>query len=451
MAKKGRELVRIDLDQFKMHIKINDNVELSLHFDSPSRRFYLSVMAFVVNEMQKLGRITSIPLEQHYELLALLNETVGGLAGSSEKEKLIPRIYKKWKSALSDLENAPLFRVLGKTKEYGDAIGRTYSFAEEEKDRWANLFEYKGGKENVRLRFSIDKLGAGLDDVVITFKEDLKQADRTAWDRFLDTLEKERIEKQTQVQTSAKPSRLLSKPQKWAALLAAVGVISVAGALAVWNFYLRPPPIEPTLVENMAFPLPDKPSIAVLPFTNMSDDPEQEYFADGITEEIITALSQSELLFVIARNSTFTYKGIPVKVQQVAEELGVRYVLEGSVRKAGDRVRITARFADVITGNHLWAECYDRELKDIFVLQDEITIRILSALRVKLRLGERARLSTKYTKNLEAYLKNLQGHECFLRGTPEGYRMARRLEEEAIALDPEFSGPYRILAWTHLM
>jgi hypothetical protein len=141
MAEKGRGLVIIDLDQFKMHIKLNENVELSLHFDSPSRRFYLSVMAFVVNEMQKLGRITSIPLEQHYELLALLNETVGGLAGSSEKEKLIPRIYKKWKSALSDIENAPLFRVLGKTKEYGDATGRTYSFTEEEKDCWANLFE----------------------------------------------------------------------------------------------------------------------------------------------------------------------------------------------------------------------------------------------------------------------------------------------------------------------
>jgi adenylate cyclase len=209
--------------------------------------------------------------------------------------------------------------------------------------------------------------------------------------------------------------------------------------------------MESASVEKMAFPLPDKPSIAVLPFANMSEDPEQEYFADGLTEEIITALSQSELLFVIARNSTFTYKGRPVKVQQVAEELGVRYVLEGSVRKAGDRVRITAQFADAITGNHLWAECFDRELKDIFALQDEITIKILSALRVKLKLGERAQLSTKHTKNLEAYLKNLQGHEYFLRGTPEGYRMARRLEEEAIALDPGFSGPYRILAWTHLM
>ena len=119
MAENGKELIRIDLDQFKMHIKLSDNVELILHFNSPSRRFYLSVMAFVVQEMQKLGRITSIPLEEHYELLALLNETVGGLAGSSKKENLIPRIYKKWKSALSDLENAPLFRVLGKTKEYG--------------------------------------------------------------------------------------------------------------------------------------------------------------------------------------------------------------------------------------------------------------------------------------------------------------------------------------------
>jgi adenylate cyclase len=201
----------------------------------------------------------------------------------------------------------------------------------------------------------------------------------------------------------------------------------------------------------MAFPLPDKPSIAVLPFVNMSEDPKLEYFSDGITEEIITALSKSKWLFVIARNSIFTYKGKPVMVQQVAEELGVRYVLEGSVRKAGDHVRITAQFADAITGNNLWAERYDRALKDIFALQDEITIRVISALRVKLAMGESARPATKPTDNLEAYLKALEGHGYFLRGTPEGYRLARRLEEEAIALDPEFSGAYRVLAWTHLM
>ncbi len=125
----------------------------------------------------------------------------------------------------------------------------------------------------------------------------------------------------------------------------------------------------------MAFPLPDKPSIAVLPFNNLSGDPEQEYFSDGLTEEIISALSSVPKLFVIARNSTFTYKGKPVKVQQVSEELGVRYVLEGSVKKGGDKIRITAQLIDALSGHHLWAERYDRNLEDIFAVQDEITQR----------------------------------------------------------------------------
>ncbi len=162
----------------------------------------------------------------------------------------------------------------------------------------------------------------------------------------------------------------------------------------------------------MAFALPDKPSIAVLPFVNMSDDKSQEYLADGITENIISALSQVPNLFVIARNSTFTYKGKPVKVQQVAEELGVRYVLEGSVQKSGDTLRITAQLIDAITGQHVWSERYNRELKNIFALQDDITMKVITALQVKLTVGEGARLQAKGTKNLEAYLKFLQGTEA---------------------------------------
>jgi adenylate cyclase len=196
-------------------------------------------------------------------------------------------------------------------------------------------------------------------------------------------------------------------------------------------------------------PLPEKPSIAVLAFANMSGDLEQEYFSDGLTEEIITALSKVPHLFVIARNSTFAYKGKPVNVKQVGQELGVRYVLEGSVRKAGDRVRITAQLIDATTGNHLWAERYDRELKDIFALQDEITMKILTALQVKLTEGEQARISVKGTDNLEAYLKFLQGREHSHRFTRGGNVFARQMCEEAIALDPEYAGPYWLLSIIH--
>ena len=227
-------------------------------------------------------------------------------------------------------------------------------------------------------------------------------------------------------------------------------VLAVIAAL-IWNFYFRRPPMEVASVEKMAYPLPDKPSIAVLPFVNMSDDPKQEFFSDGVTEEIITALSKTPKMFVIARNSTFSYKGKPVKVNQVAEELGVRYVLEGSVRKAGDRVRITAQLIDALTGHHLWAERYDKDLKDIFTLQDEITMKIIAALQVKLTQGEEARLSAKGTDNLEAYLKCLQAKEHVGHVNKEDNALAKQLAEEAIALDPEFSEAYRVLGSTHWM
>ncbi len=244
----------------------------------------------------------------------------------------------------------------------------------------------------------------------------------------------------------------ISKPVKWprTATAALVILTIVACALVVWNFYIRRPPIEPASIEKMAFPLPDKPSIAVLPFDNMSDDPKQEYFSDGLTEQIITNLSKHPSLFVIARNSSFTYKGKPVKVKQVSEELGVRYVLEGSVQKSGDRVRITAQLVDAITGHHLWAERYDRELGDVFALQDEITMKVLTALQVKLTGGEQARIAARNTDNIEAYLIFLQALHHFRKTHQEGNIMARKLCEEGIALDPNFADSYRLLAWTHL-
>ncbi len=238
-----------------------------------------------------------------------------------------------------------------------------------------------------------------------------------------------------------------------AALAVVIALILVAGGGAIWKSY-RPstsPPTEVASVEKMAFPLPDKPSIAVLPFDNLSGDPEQEYFSDGITEEIITALSKVPKLFVIARKSTFTFKGKPVKVKQVAEELGVRYVLEGSVRQGGDKIRITAQLIDALSGHHLWAERYDRNLSDIFAVQDEITKRIITAMQVKLTEGEQARATAKGTNNLEAYLKCLQANELIYQFSIEGNALGKQLAEEAIALDPEYAGAYRVLARAYMM
>jgi adenylate cyclase len=233
------------------------------------------------------------------------------------------------------------------------------------------------------------------------------------------------------------------------ALAVVTALLLIVGGLLIWRTAF--PPVEVALVEKMAFPLPDKPSIAVLPFNNLSGDPEQEYFSDGLTEEIISTLSKVPKLFVIARNSTFTYKGKPVKVQQVAEELGVRYVLEGSVRKAGDKIRITAQLVDAINGHHLWAEKYDRSIDDIFAVQDEITKKIITAMQVKLTEGEQVQAAARGTNSLEAYLKCLQGNELANKINPESNALAKQLAEESIALDPEYAWAYYVLGRTHLV
>jgi adenylate cyclase len=223
----------------------------------------------------------------------------------------------------------------------------------------------------------------------------------------------------------------------------------------VYKTVTPPPPKEEVASkEKMAFPLPDVPSIAVLPFVNMSEDPKQEFFSDGVTEEIITALSKVRHLFVISRQSTFSYKGKPVKVKQVSEELGVRYVLEGSVQRSGDRIRINAQLIDALTGRHIWAELYDRDLKDIFALQDEITMKILTAIQVKLKTAEEVSRAEKYYKGkqgLDSYLKILEGYKYLEGHNVEDGRAARRCGEEAIAICPELPPAYVLLGLVHSM
>ena len=201
--------------------------------------------------------------------------------------------------------------------------------------------------------------------------------------------------------------------------------------------------------DSKATALPDKPSIAVLPFTNMSGDPEQDYFADGMVEEIIAALSRFRSLFVIARNSTFTYKGKAVDVRQVSRDLGVRYVLEGSVRKAGNRLRIIAQLIDASTGNHIWSERYDGDLADIFDLQDRVTEAIVGAIEPTITLSEIERAKRKRPDSLDAY-------DCVMRALPtvwshdaEAIAEGLRLAEQAMVLDPTYALPKALAAWCY--
>ncbi|TDJ70166.1 MAG: adenylate/guanylate cyclase domain-containing protein [Proteobacteria bacterium] len=197
--------------------------------------------------------------------------------------------------------------------------------------------------------------------------------------------------------------------------------------------------------------LPDKPSIAVLPFTNMSDNADEAYFADGISEDIITELSRFQELVVVARNSTFVYKDKAVKAQDVGADLNVRYILEGSVRKAGGRVRVTAQLVEAASGHHLWAERYDRSIEDVFAVQDELTSKIVATLHGRLLDSERRRIrSDDRTENLQAYELVLRGRELWFRFTEEDNCAARRLYKEAIALDPEYGRAYASLAWSYV-
>jgi len=242
------------------------------------------------------------------------------------------------------------------------------------------------------------------------------------------------------------PKRRLSGKQPLIALIALTMVI--LGGFAFWLM-----PAEPTIERadpaKMAFALPEKPSIAVLPFDNLSTNKEQEYFSDGVTEDIITDLSKISGLFVVARNSSFAYKEQPVQLRQVAEELGVRYVLEGSVRRTQDKIRITAQLADALKGNHIWAERYDREINDVFSLQSEVAGEVAKALEVTLKANENERLYQKYTTNIDAYEVFLQARRTVDRPSKDNILQGEKLFKRVIELDPNFAGGYAGLSFNY--
>jgi adenylate cyclase len=239
--------------------------------------------------------------------------------------------------------------------------------------------------------------------------------------------------------------------RRWPTAVAAVAIVlAIVVGAAAW---LRPwePRLEPASVERMALPLPDKPSIAVLPFANMSDDPKQEYFVDGLTDGLITELSQVSGLFVISRNSTFVYKGKTVSPKQVSEELGVRYVLEGSVQRAGDQLRINAQLIDALSGGHAWADKFDGSLADVFALQDKVTRSIADELAIRLTDAERQALGQQETTVPAAYDVFLRGWEHYRRTTPEDFAKSIPYFEEAIRLDPNYGRAHAALALVYLV
>jgi len=229
--------------------------------------------------------------------------------------------------------------------------------------------------------------------------------------------------------------------------VAAAAAVAAAEAAAAQPAAKDAPQLVPSAEP---LPLPDKPSIAVLPFQNMSRDPDQEYFADGLTEDIITGLSRQRWFFVIARNSSFTFKGQAVDVRDVAAQLGVRYVLEGSVRKAENRVRVTGQLIDAANGNHLWAERYDRELADIFALQDEITTRVIGSVGPQILVAEAARVRRKPPQSIDAWDLVMQAVPHMWRMSVQEHGRAQELLQQAVDLDPNYAHAHALLGWTYI-
>ena len=240
----------------------------------------------------------------------------------------------------------------------------------------------------------------------------------------------------------------------WRGAFSLGGLAIIAAAIPLVQYFsLKPPRTSASIppAQSPALPLPDKPSIAVLPFANLSGDPQQEYFSDGITDDLVTDLSRVPGLFVIDRSSTFAYKGKPAKAQDVGRELGVKYVLEGSARKTADRVRINVQLVDASTGDQIWTQRYDRQLHDIFALQDEIVQSLAATLHLQLTVLQRGWFLPQRTKNLEAYDDFLRGFESLLNPTPDGLAKGRKMFEKSVELDPGYADAYGALAVSYFL
>lgn len=428
--------INLDLAAYTIQLDFKNRKEpLEIHFDKPARRFYFSLIVLLIVEMKNQGRAEFISIRKFEKTLKQLDASLAGSNASKTVEGMWDKIRKAWRYTLPDLEAGGLFKILNRSQipPYEKGGKYRYDCSEIECDVWANLFDYDENNP-WRLKFAIDSVSLSLDAISLSLGE---LCDNAAWQEFLGGLSGQSEETASEE----------SPPSKWrkkvVLSLAALMFVAAAASL-LWKPYRSSEP------QTAGIDMSGKLSIAVLPFDNMSNDPEQDYFCDGFTDDLITDLSKISELFVIARNSSFTYKGQPTKIQQIAKELGVRYVLEGSVRRAGEQIRINAQLVDGKSGHHLWAGRYDRDAEGFFEMQDGLSKEILTALKVELTMGEQVRLFARNTDNFQAYLTFLQAAYQQRKTHQEGNIKARKLCRQAINMDPEYADPYRLLAWTHL-
>ncbi len=455
---KTLQSIQCDLDAFKITLEFHNSIPpLIVHFDTPSRRFYFSVIVLIITEMKKQDRSGFVHIHRHQDILTRLDTSLSGKNASKHVDGMWAKINMAWRHRLPDLESAALFKVLDREliSPYEKGGKYRYQCSEAECDAWASLF---GHDENNkwRFKFAFDAASIGLNDISLTLG-DLK--DGSAWEEFIDRLDihpgAEENLKESRVAAKAKtlsqnqPRQASTRNIIWAvATVVAAAIIAVV----VWRVavYEANVPTESVDRGTAAYPSSGKPSLAVLPFDNLTGDPQQDYFSDGIADQLITSLSQGPYLYVTARTSSFTLRGKPMTAEEIATKLGVHYLIEGSVQRDGDLLRINVQLIDGRDGNHIWSKSYDRNYDDLFALQDEIGMAVLAALNIKITGYTAGALQHSRPNNLKAYEHYLKGLYYHLGRKRDDVLKARRFFEEAIRVDPDFGRAYTWLANTHL-
>jgi TolB-like protein/Tfp pilus assembly protein PilF len=434
--------VDLDLKNFKVLLHFHSNMDpLVLHFNKPSRKFYFSLIALITRRMKQQGTIRYIHIRRHEQILKRLDDMLAGNYASHTIDGMWEKIRKAWHYTLPNLAEASHFKIENRNRltPYEKGGKHTYDCTENECTIWSNLFQFDEISNKWRFKFALDAVSLNLNDISLKFG---KLRGESAWQEFISQYDVE-PSRATLAKRNNHPA--VQHGYYWlvlpALLLVTIVILSVS-----WHDPNVPPNPMSTLITA-----PDPPSIVVLPFVNSSADPNQEYFCDGITDEIISSLSRIPALRVISRSSSYAYKGKPVRVSKISRELGADYLLEGCIRKDGNRLRVTSRLIDATTDSPIWAERYDRELKDIFALQDDLTMQIVSKLGAEFSGADMSLLRGKGTTNIDAYLNYLHALHHRFRLTPEDNIKQREYLLEALELDPEFSSAYALLAHTHLL
>jgi adenylate cyclase len=452
------ETVHCDLAAYKITLEFHGGkAPLVVHFDTPSRRFYFSIIALIITETKKQGKPGFVHIRRHQDQLALLDKSISGKNASEHMEGMWAKIRMAWRNRLPDLEAAALFKVLDRdlTAPYEKGGKYRYQCSEEECDVWASLFSYDENNK-WRFKFAFDSASVALNDVSVTLG---KLRDDSAWAEFMHRLSRkpaaDEIPGEPAMAPAAEPSsrdessRARSRKVIWS--LAAIAVMSIIVVLG-WRLALYKTQMTAKSVDlhSAVYPSIGKTSLAVLPFENLTGDPQQEYFSDGIADQLLTSLSQGIYLYVTARTSSFAFKGNPMQAQEIAAKLGVQYLIEGSVQRDKERVRINVQLIEGRSGNHVWSETYDRSFSDLFALQDEITMAVMAFLNVQITGYATGALKYSRPNNLKAYEHYLRGLYYHLGRRSEDVQKARQSFEEAIHIDPNFGRAYTWLANTYL-